>query len=210
MTPESYELVQCSGFVMATDPNDTNIRNRLKDFGVWEPHATKVVLEKFRGGTFVDVGAHWGYYSMLLAQQVDRVFALEPNPITFQYLVENVRLNGFTNVIPIQIAGWDKKARLMAGPPSKSNTGGTKVDNDTNGNVWGEALDTLFRPNEVQFLKIDCEGADSKVLDGAKRILTEGSPMILIESPPTTISGYNCVWYSNNEGQGATHLWVKK
>lgn len=214
MTPELEPSIQCSGFVMVADPNDDAIRIQLQAFGVWESHATNMVLEKFRGGTFVDVGAHWGYYSMLLARQVDRVFAIEANPFTFKYLVETVKRNGFTNVIPINMAGWNEKAKLWAGE-SHGNTGGAKAEGQRpNGdwNVWGERLDTIFRPNEVQFMKIDCEGADSRVLEGSIHILTEGSPQILIESPGTDLMnglGYKPIFYSNNNGQGPTYLWSK-
>lgn len=214
MTPELEPSIQCSGFVMVADPNDDAIRICLQGSGVWESDATKIVLGRFKGGTLIDVGAHWGYYSMLLARQVDRVFAIEANPITFKYLAESVRRNGFTNVIPIQMAAWNEKAKLWAGEPH-GNTGGAGVGGPTRGgewNVWGETLDTIFRPSEVQFMKIDCEGADSRVLEGSRRILTEGSPQILIESPGTDILsslGYKPIFYSNNNGQGPTYLWSK-
>jgi FkbM family methyltransferase len=50
----------------------------------------------------VDVGAHVGYFTLLLAKQVGpsgEVVAFEPNPNIFEILKENVALNGYRNVI---------------------------------------------------------------------------------------------------------------
>src|SRR5262249_42734094 len=53
------------------------------------------------GGTFLDVGAHAGYFSLIAADQVGRdgrVFAIEPNPVVFTTLQAHVVANGITNV----------------------------------------------------------------------------------------------------------------
>jgi len=205
------------GFRMYTDPQDENIRAVLKRDGEWEPEGTKTALEQFRGGTFVDVGAHWGYYSLLLAKQVDRVYALEPNPRTFGYLTRNVELNRFENVFPMRIAAWDRSVELSTPVKLSSNTGGAGVGEDNGGegfvgNVWGQRLDTLLKPEEVTHIKVDCEGSDGKVLRGAQRILEYGNPKVMAESAPQDYLmsfGYKQTWMSNNGGQGVTALWTR-
>lgn len=204
------------GFRMAVDPQDENIRLVLKRDGEWEPDGTRTALEQFRGGTFVDVGAHWGYYSLLLARQVEKVYALEANPVTFGYLAKNVELNGFDNIFPIHMAAWDKSVKLSSPVKLSSNTGGAGVGEDNGGegfvaNVNGQRLDALF-VEEVNHIKVDCEGNDGKVLRGAQRLLEYGNPKILAESAPQDYLmpfGYRQRWMSDNGGQGVTALWTR-
>lgn len=47
-----------------------------------------------KGGTFVDVGANMGFFSLYAAQREARVIAIEPNPVLFERLTTNLRLNG--------------------------------------------------------------------------------------------------------------------
>ena len=67
--------------------------------GCYEPPVTRLLQRRLgRGGTMVDVGANWGYFTLLAAavsDQEGRVISLEPDPRHFDALEANVRLNGF-------------------------------------------------------------------------------------------------------------------
>jgi len=56
------------------------------------------------GQVVVDVGAHIGYYTVLLARMVGkgRVFAFEPEPSNFSLLAKNVEINGCKNVVLVK------------------------------------------------------------------------------------------------------------
>lgn len=69
------------------------------------------------GGTFVDVGANIGLYSLALAGHLrgtGRVVAIEPNPICCERLRANVAFNGLTQValFPVGVADFSGRARL--------------------------------------------------------------------------------------------------
>jgi len=67
--------------------------------GYYEPPVTRVVQRLVsRGGTVVDAGANWGYFSLLAASAAGergRAIALEPDPRHFTRLARNIEMNGF-------------------------------------------------------------------------------------------------------------------
>ena len=76
--------------------------------GTYEPQETTLVRAILRPGmTFVDVGANWGYFTLLAASLVGttgRVLSLEPDPRLFSILQENVGRSGLDHVTPLQLA----------------------------------------------------------------------------------------------------------
>lgn len=76
--------------------------------GWYEPQETRVCAHVLRpGSVFVDVGANWGYFSLVAAGLVGaagRVVALEPEPRLFERLSSNVAMNGLRIVRPLQLA----------------------------------------------------------------------------------------------------------
>ena len=76
--------------------------------GCYEPQETLLVREILKPGmTFVDVGANWGYFTLLAAHLVGpqgTVVALEPDPRMFARLAANVSRNGYRNVTLHQFA----------------------------------------------------------------------------------------------------------
>jgi FkbM family methyltransferase len=200
---------------MMTDPHDTNISRLLLTDGVWEANATKLVRKHFNGGDFIDAGAHVGYYSLLAASMgAKRVYAFEPNPFSFRYLAFNVQLNGFTNVSVYPFALWSETTLLELGTNNLTgNTGNTGVDLiGKNPNelyaVQAYALDDVI--DGADFIKVDCEGSDTKVLMGAARILG-GNLTLMLESPPSDWLreiGYE-IFVDGGSGQGPASFWHK-
>src|SRR5438445_3744049 len=65
------------------------------------------------GGTFVDVGANIGTYTLVASEvRAARVISIEPHPRTFSQLVENVRRNGRSNVVCLSVALSDHLGRV--------------------------------------------------------------------------------------------------
>src|SRR6185436_6225769 len=76
--------------------------------GIYEPQETWLVSRLLRPGmTAVDVGANWGYFTLLCAHLVGatgRVLSLEPDPRVFELLQENLALNDLPHVTPLPLA----------------------------------------------------------------------------------------------------------
>lgn len=162
----------------------------------WEPSSTQWVLEHLcAGDTFVDVGAHVGYYTLLAAKAVGdggRVYAFEPDPGNFALLVRNVELNGFRNVVLENKAVAARPgARRLYLSPNNSGDHRLEVPGEGRASVEVEAvcLDEYLAGRRVDFVKIDTQGAEAEVLLGMKgTILANRHLVMLVEFWPYGLS----------------------
>jgi len=126
------------------------------------------------GDVLVDVGANIGEVSIIFSQRsgaAGRVFSFEPNPRIHGYLLGNLALNRCDNVTPANLA--------VGAAPGVVRMSDDKRD-DMNRIVDGGAievpcvtLDAQLPPLErVAFLKVDVEGSELRVLEGARELLT--------------------------------------
>ena len=146
---------------------------------------------------FVDVGANQGEFSLFAAKYLRHgsVLAVEPEAEMFATLVKNIELNGFRNIRPLNIALGDSAGESQLY---------TSDDTDLMGG-WHEGLFTAFpsqyrnkfvqscvrkrlddvlaseRMTRVDFVKIDVEGAELQVLQGARETLRHLKPQLLLE-----------------------------
>lgn len=96
-------------FVMDVDPSDTEGDMAMGD--AWEETTTQVFKQLIRpGDVTIDVGAHWGYFTLLaatLCTETGRVYAFEPHPKNFAMLIRNIQANHLSNVVTVQSAVSD-------------------------------------------------------------------------------------------------------
>jgi FkbM family methyltransferase len=145
-----------------------------------------------RSHFFVDVGANTGVFSLIACamNSVIRVIAFEPVPEIYERLVTNVTINAFQDRCqPVQKAVSDVMGitRLLIPPgeiPTEASLelhskpareGGTHIDIDST------TLDTVCAQETVDFIKIDVEGAEHKVVQGARGLIARCRPTILLE-----------------------------
>jgi len=159
------------------------IKRSLSNGVEWEPYITNLILAHARPGTTVlDVGAHIGTHTVTLAQVAGwrgRVYAFEPQKKIFRELVKNIELNGLRNVVALHFALGDQHGIVEMNKAGEGNEGGTAIG------VGGDRaeLRTLdsFGFRNLSFVKIDVEGYEDHVLDGAARTLREQHPVVLVE-----------------------------
>jgi FkbM family methyltransferase len=153
--------------------------------------------------TFVDVGANIGTYTVFAAATVGpkgKVVAIEPHPLIFEYLQRNVRGNHLQNVLAVEVAvGALRKTAAMK--YSKQNPGETHVASQYDAQateVPMARLDDVLADlgiGKVDYLKIDVEGYELYVLQGATHTIA-ASPNVIIqtESVPAHAERYGrCV-----------------
>ncbi|HBH23559.1 MAG TPA: FkbM family methyltransferase [Cytophagales bacterium] len=121
---------------------------------------------------FLDVGANVGTYSILSSKiKAAKTISIEPVPTTFKYLKENITLNNVESIVQTHNIGLaDKKGELFF-----SNTLGTinhVTKNQTNAiKVEVKTLEEITIIDRPSILKIDVEGYEYFVLQGAKKVL---------------------------------------
>lgn len=139
------------------------------------------------GGYFLDVGAHVGLWSLRLADHCN-VYAIEANPNTFAVLMGNIRRNASRltyKVSATNVAAWDGYATVRMVDEHGMDTGGsTRCVEGEHPDAFCETdacpLDALAI-TRVDFIKIDVEGAEARVLRGARRLIETNRPTLLIE-----------------------------
>ena len=166
-------------------------RHRSFVSGSWEPTVVNAIAKVVQPGTCaVDVGAHIGFYTLLLAKLVGshgKVFAFEPLPWNFAALSENVQINNCAQVELINKALLDHACELQAnvpdGEPLPGSVSFSTPDEKKHVRAAAVSLDDFLCPSEqpVQFMKIDVEGAESLVLQGACKTIEENHPAMMIE-----------------------------
>jgi len=140
-----------------------------------------------RGGTAIDVGANQGLYAYALTYIADRVVAFEPNPnyafFAGWMLRDRVQLN--------QVALSDRRGRGTLRVPLSDQGMALHFAGSLKGthaqfrryksyDVEVRTLDD-FSLRDVRFIKVDVEGSEREVLDGARATLARDRPIMLLE-----------------------------
>jgi len=168
----------------------------------WEGYYSRDLLRLLRrllktDSVFVDIGANMGEFTLFAAKRVPRgkVYAFEPVAEAFARLEGNVRRNKFTNVFLRAEGLMDQEASLPIYAQSgrfadgSRNTGLYTLHPHDDRNLAMQEiqlvrLDDLVSAGEVStptIMKIDVEGAELAVLKGARRVLAQFHPVLILE-----------------------------
>lgn len=194
------DLPEFSGQFSCSPRSDLFARIAVQ--GSYEPelvHLLRHHLDSQRD--FIDVGANIGFYSVLAAKLLPgrRVLAVEPNPEARRRLSENLVRNGVEAAVTV-FAGLasdspgEAELNLIEGMEEYSSMGQivhASVAGETSRRmvVQAETLDRLVDRFELTpgLIKIDVEGAEKLVLDGAMETLKRFRPVILAELSPALL-----------------------
>jgi FkbM family methyltransferase len=182
-----------NGFRMLVDASDRGIGRELNLFAVHEPLATALLGGFVREGDRVlDIGANIGYYTLLLSRLVGvrgTVVAVEPHPENFRLLRRNLTLNRVGNVKLLQAAVADHRGQASL-VVSRASNWHTLVENSdpqavtiTVPTVTVDELRDEFGAG-FSLLRMDTEGYEGHILEGAKHTLEVDRPVLTIEVHP--------------------------
>ena len=170
-------------------------RNNNDDFHMMTFHEYDIIEHNFtpkEGDIVIDVGAHIGPYTLKASKRVGlngKVIAIEADPENFDILNRNIQLNKLTNVIALNYAAYSKEDKiklylLKEKNHLTQNINTVMTDRANNEKkfveVQANTLDYLLQSNgikheQVNWIKIDVEGAEFDVLKGAKNILSKSN-----------------------------------
>lgn len=161
--------------------------------GSFEPRAERIMAEHLRPGmTAIDVGANIGYHTLRMARIVaptGRVIAIEPAPRAVARLQRNLALNTFSNVEveATALGDHDEDLAELQLQSSYPLSGGSGTERAV---VRLARLDTLVRERQlerVDFIKIDVDGQEARVLRGARETLERFRPTLFFELTPSVV-----------------------
>jgi FkbM family methyltransferase len=138
------------------------------------------------GGTYLDIGANIGLTTLPIAKDARvRCIALEPDPTNFYHLSENVRRNAKNSNIELhQLAAMAHPGVISFALNSSGNPGDHRVASEPCSratiDVKAVALDTLVGVlSGPVALKIDTQGAEPYVMEGARRIISQAGALVI-------------------------------
>ena len=140
---------------------------------IWEQETTDIVKEHVKPGmTCIDIGASIGYFTLLFSRQVGptgHVISVEPTDFQQPYLLKNIKNNGYKDRVEVwNVGAWDKTETVMMprnAPPYVQ----TKAP--------CMAVDDIVKGRKVDFIKLDCDGPEPKVLKGLVKTF-ENNPQL--------------------------------
>lgn len=195
--PKGITLVDVCDSKMYIDASDSTFCSLLMR-GSWEDYETELFKKAVKqGDVVVDVGSHWGYYTLLAAKLIGKkgkVFAFEPNPSNYALLVRNIEVNGYDNVIPVRKAVSDK-CGFTNFFLCEDTAGGTIYNYGNNKKsiaVETVTLDEFFKDKNtpIDIIKIDAEGAERAILLGMDRVIKQNENLkLFIEFWPFEFGG---------------------
>jgi FkbM family methyltransferase len=168
------------------------------DFKIMTIHEDDII-KRFtpkEGDIVVDIGAHIGLYTIISSKRVGangKVVAIEAHPGNFEMLNSNIKLNQLNNVIPLNYAVYSKETKVKLYLPS-GESGFTKYNTimpnwintrekfvEVNANTLDYLLQlNEIRQEEVNWIKIDVEGAEFEVLKGATNVLSKSKDIAIL------------------------------
>ncbi|WJS99102.1 FkbM family methyltransferase [Novosphingobium humi] len=172
-------------FKMFVDTRDVGLASHLMLDGYWEMWVTEAIAELVRPGMVVaDIGANVGYFTLLMGKLVGakgRVHAFEPNPRLVSLLHKSLSANGFSTWVDVHqvalSAENDREMALIIPPDEPKNAHMVPLsDHLPEGAVRipSTRLDSRTDWQDIEFAKIDVEGAEEQVWDGLQGLLNSG------------------------------------
>ncbi|MFZ5553388.1 MAG: FkbM family methyltransferase [Bacteroidota bacterium] len=164
------------------------VMRQLWLYGAYEKNTIRHLLKLLPDhAVCADVGANIGYYSLTLGGHVKngKVFAFEPNPVTFGIFTRNLSLNpGIKTVEPIQ-KGLAEKRKNITLSFNQHNLGAASAfgNNEETATVEITTLDDFCREkniSRIDLVKVDIEGGELNFLKGAEEIISKSPKMILV------------------------------
>lgn len=203
---------QCRHGLFAYNVNDRYIGRSLDVYGEWAESELDLLCQVLKPGDVVlDAGANIGTHTVALAKKVTSsglVIAFEPQRLTFQMLCGNVALNALTNVLCQNVVVSDTPGSVIIptlDPTVEWNFGSLGSEGHQDGErVPALRIDDL-KLGRCNLIKVDVEGAELRVLRGARATIAAHRPVLFVENNSEAGSpailrmldklGYGCWWH---------------
>lgn len=176
------------GIKLIIDPvNDHGVELSLFETGTYEKGILDYIRKHFRtDGVFVDVGANIGLMSLFVSRYFpdSRIYAFEAHPETSEILRNNLALNSFAKNITIRACALGaERCTVSISADLDPNRGGASIVKQGQKPVSVECftMDEVLTKSKVDLIKIDVEGYELQVLEGARNIIAAQHPLLIIE-----------------------------
>lgn len=140
----------------------------------------RAVLKKNEGTDFIDAGAFIGDSALIFAQEFNpgRIYSFEPSAKNYKLLVQTIKLNTLTNVVPIKMGIGDKITTINM----KYEAAGSYINDEGDEKIDVITIDSFVKKNRlhVGVIKMDIEGYELKAIKKAEETIKKYKPVLLI------------------------------
>ena len=191
---EEFEIIKVRGneytvrcfdkeIVLNTYSSDDFVSSWISNVGYYEIGLLRELVKYTKNKVVFDVGAYIGTHTIYISKFGDpeTVYAFEPDPKNFGLLKKNIEANSLDSVVPINKGVWEFDGTVNFKIADASNRGISKVDYAGDTTIQVVSLDKFCSDGKCDCIKIDIEGNELKVLEGARKIITDNHPVLAIE-----------------------------
>ncbi len=163
----------------------------------WLIEAQKLVKDR----VFIDVGSHIGVYPLSLYKDASFIYSFEPEEKNYKRLLHNLKINEIKNVMAMRKAVFYEDRKIVKLYISNHDSGWHSLSiqySDNIQKVKSVSLDNFVNQNKIKdisLIKIDVEGGEYDVIQGAKNTLKKFHPSLLIEfnKPFSMLGGHKLI-----------------
>lgn len=130
---------------------------------------------------YIDIGGHIGTTALPFSRLFKNVLVYEPNKTNYDFLVNNIKRNNFKNVEAINCGVSNKNMNAQVVKHGKNSGCFYLKECNENEGIKVVKLDDLKLEN-IDFIKIDTEGSELLVLEGALNLIKKNKPLIQVET----------------------------
>ena len=194
------------GHKMFLDTRDISLTPHLLLDGYWEEWITDIFKTIVKPGmTVVDIGANVGWFTLLFSMLVERegkVVAFEADPDTHRLVSQSIDVNGFGDRTCVEQFAVADKAGEIKFHRFADHHGSNSIHDDSfsAAEEFGDSLETItvpsisldeyFGDSHIDVIKIDAEGAEPLIIEGAKKLLERHDRLqLVIEYDPRNRAG---------------------
>jgi FkbM family methyltransferase len=181
-----YAWAPADGFRMFGATPHQRYLARLRR-GRAEPFTVQLFRDHVTPGmTVVDIGAYLGFYTLIGARRAGpagKVYAFECDPVNYRFLLHNLRLNSFDDVVASSAAVSDRAGSLpfVVGGWDLSTGSLWQESGDRPGfDVASTTLDLALDGRPVDVLKMDIEGGEPRALDGMQATIAASPHLVMV------------------------------
>lgn len=166
-----FELIHRSGIKLRLRPNTDDLK--IVKSNLVTRHYVRDFVPITEGSVVIDVGAHIGSFAVMAAGIASKVLAFEPEPGNFQMLKKNVELNNLKNVSIFEMAVSGSSGYQEIYISDDASTGSHSLYTEQAIGSLRRRVETISLEDIIEkeslrivdFLKLDCEGAEHEIVE---------------------------------------------
>jgi len=175
-----------NNFFMINIDNDDGIVLSYLWRNYYEPFSLEIWFKLTRNNDiFFDIGAHTGIYTIIgnISKSINSIISVEPYPLNYARLLSNLRLNNIStkNCSLAAASNNENIDKLLVTTRSFYHSSGGKISERGDFHINKIKLDNFKFDKKVSGIKIDTEGHEFYVLEGAINIIEKYTPDIILE-----------------------------